>query len=78
MENIGHNNAPCDDPNPTYYLAANPKMTMKLSEICHDMGMRAYFDGKGLGEEYARDKYYAAYKAELAKHSPNHPHLQYL
>lgn len=63
--------------NPTYYLKASPSVTMKLTTICHDMGMRAYFDWKGFSQERAEQEYDKAYFTELRKWSPNHPHLKY-
>lgn len=63
--------------NSTYYLAAFPAVTMRLTETCHDMGMRAYFQWKGYSQERAEQEYDIAYFSTLRKFSPNHPHLKY-
>ena len=68
----------CADPNPVYYLGAFPRVTMKLTELCHDMGMRAYFEWKAFSLKRANEEYNKAYAATLRKFSPNHPHLKYM
>ncbi len=41
--------------NPTYFLAAFPAVKITLTETCHDMGMRAYFQWKGYSQGLNRN-----------------------
>lgn len=65
------------DANPTYRLdGCDYLVTMRLSTICHDMGMRAYFKWKEFSQERAEAEYYKSYFGELRRLVPDHPHLK--
>jgi len=71
---IGHNQTPIDDFNPVYESGG---VKFKLTEICHDIGMRAYFKWKAYNQERANEEYEIAYFTQLRKMMPNHPHLKH-
>ena len=64
--NSEHSQSEVHDFNPFFECCG---VKMRLTEICHDAGMRAVWD-KGEGE------YHSAYYATLQKLIPGHPALR--